>query len=142
MPKVIRADQLVDSYKTGVAAKAQKWFTNFTGTTGIADAARSESAETRYNESMTRVLANKQRQKGLAGVTDADIKASVTSASVYSTPAQNKAPKFLKKFTPYIATINTAVAGLAAKTSDPDTNIDNRVKPIARALRAKKVSGV
>jgi len=141
LPKVIRTDELDAAYKTGVSAKAQKWYNHFQAATGIADAARSETAETNYRTKMEVVLSSKLRQKGLAGVTDADIKAAVTSPSVYSTPAQNKSAKFAKKFAPYVSVINSAVASLPARTADPDTNIDNRVKPIARALHAKKLSG-
>ena len=140
MPKVIKISELQDNYKAGVGAKAQKWVNHFLATSGIADAARSEPAEARYAAKMGQVIANKQRQKGLAGVTDEDIKAAVRAggASVYSTPAQAKSAKYVRKFTPYVETINNAVAGLAPKTTDPIANVDNRVKPIVSALHNKK----
>ena len=143
MPKVIKVSELQNNYKAGVGAKAQKWYDHFTSTTGIADAARSDAAETRYAAKMQQVIGNKQRQKGLAGITDSDIKASVLAggSSVYSTPAQAKSAKYVRKFTPYVETINSAVASLPAKTADPIANVDNRVKPIVTALHAKKTGG-
>lgn len=141
MPKVIKLEELADSYKTGVASKAQKWYNHFQAASGIAEAAKSEAAEAHYAAAVTAAVANKQRQKGLANITDADIKASVTSPSIYSTPAQNKAPKFAKKFARFVPVINAEVAKLPARTTDPNTNIDNRVKPIANALHAAKVNG-
>ncbi len=143
MPKQINVNELQDLYKSGVAAKAQKWQNHFLATTGIADAAKSDAAETHYGEKMNQVIANKQRQKGLASITDEDIKAPVRAggSSIYSTPAQAKSGKYLKKFTPYVSVINTAVAGLPARTADPVANVDNRVKPIVQALHNAKTGG-
>ncbi len=141
MVKQVRVEELANAYRTGVSAKAQKWYDHFQATTGIADAARSETAESNYNAKMQVVLSNKLRQKGLAGVTDQDIKAAVTSPSIYSTPAQNKAPKFQRKFAPYAAVINSVLPTLGARGADPEANVDNRVKPLVRALHAKKISG-
>jgi hypothetical protein len=141
MVKQIRTSELQDAYKTGVSAKSDKWFRHTSQATGVIAAGSSDAAETHYNASMTQVLSNKLRVKGLAGVTDADFQAGVVAAGAagYSSGAQRKSGKFAKKFGPYAATINTVVATLAPKGTDPDLNIDNRVKPIARALHKQRL---
>ncbi len=141
MPKVIDVSKLADAYKKGVGAKGDKWRDNFLATSGIAEAGKSDAAETRYAEKVTEAVTNRTRQKGMAGVTDETIKAPVRSgsSSMYTGPAQNKAPKFQSKFAPYVPTINQAVASLKPKEASVDANVDNRVKPIANALHNQKV---
>ncbi len=139
--KQIRLTELQDSYKVGVQAKSDKWFKHTSTATGVIAAGQSDAAETHYNAAMTAVLSNKLRQKGLAGVTDADFQAGVVAvgASGYSSRAQAKSGKFAKKFGPYASTINAVLPQLAPKGTDPNANIDNRVKPIANALHKQKL---
>jgi hypothetical protein len=141
LPKQIRVSELQDAYKTGVSAKADKWFRHTSTATGVIAAGQSDAAEAHYNAAMAAVLNNKLRQKGLQGVTDADFQAGVTAAgaSGYSSGAQKKSGKFAKKFAPYAAIINQVLPTLAAKGTDPNANIDNRVKPIANALNKKRL---
>jgi hypothetical protein len=141
MPRVIKIEELTDAYKTGVGAKGSKWFNHFQATNGIADAAKSDAAEARYNAAMTIALGAKSRQKGLAGITDADIKGAVTNAGQWSGPAQAKAAKFTKKFARYAGIINSTVASLPAKGTDPAANVTARVVPIAVALHNAKLAG-
>jgi len=141
MPRVIDASKLADSYKKGVGSKGDKWRDNFLATTGIAEAGKSDAAETQYAVKVTEAVSKKLRQKGLKDVTDETIKAPVRSgsSSMYTGPAQNKAPKFASKFAPYVPTINAQVATLKPREASVDANIDNRVKPIANALHNQKV---
>ncbi len=135
--------ELQDDYRSGVTAKASKWQRKFLAASGLQAAAASESAEAAYQAQMARVLANKQRQKGLAGLSDEDFKASVRAGgpSLYSTPATAKAGKFSRKAMKYVALAVSTANALPARTADPDANIDNRVKPIAKALRNLKTGG-
>ena len=141
MPRTIKIEELADAYKTGVGAKGGKWFAHFQSATGIADAAKSDAAEGRYNSAMTQVLNNKLRQKGLASITDADIKGAVTNAGQWTGPAQAKANKFRKHFEKSAGIINAAVAALPAKGTDPAANVTARVVPIAVALHNAKLAG-
>ncbi len=141
MVKQIKIEELADSYKTGVGAKAGKWFSHFQAATGIADAAKSDVAEGRYNAAMTQVLGAKLRQKGLANITDADIKGAVTNAGQWSGPAQAKAGKFAKHFAKSAAIINSTLPTLPAKGTDPAANVTARVVPLAVALHNAKLAG-
>ncbi len=141
MPKVIDASKLAENYKRGIGAKGDKWRDNLLAATGIAEAGKSDAAEARYAAKVTEAVSKKLRQKGLKDVTDETIKAPIRSStsSIWTSPAQNKAPKFASKFAPYVPTINQAVAQLKPKEADVNANIDNRVKPIANALHNQKV---
>jgi len=140
MPKQIKTNELEQFYRTGVAAKADKWFTHASAASGVIAAGSSDDAEKRYADKMAIVTSQKLRQKGLQGVTDADYQAGVRAAgaSGYSTAAQAKSAKFVKKFTPYAQNINSTVATLPARTADAATNVANRVTPIAVNLQKLK----
>jgi major membrane immunogen (membrane-anchored lipoprotein) len=140
MPRTIKLAELADNYRKGVAAKSDKWYNHASTASGVIAAGSSDAAEKNYNDHMTIALSNKLRQKGLQKVTDADYQAGVRAAgaSGYSQGAQKKADKLVKKFTPYAATIDSTVAGLAARTADAATNVLNRVSPIAVALQRQK----
>jgi hypothetical protein len=144
MPKTVpSADEIQADYVQGVQAKGDKWRRRFLAKTGIADAAKSDLAEAHYASAISTAVQNKQRQKGLAGVTDADIKDAVSrgTGAMYSGPAASKAPKFAKKLAPYLPVLQAAVSALPPRTSDAATNVTNRVVPIAVALQSKKRTG-
>ena len=130
-------------YKAGVTAKAGKWQRRTLAATGVAEAAKSEAAESAYQSAMQQVLSNRQRQKGLRDVTDADIKAGVQAvgASGYSSQASAKSAKAARKFEPYRAELQAAVDGLPPRTADATQNIMNRVVPIATRLQNRKRQG-
>ena len=136
-------DQLRQNYQTGVSAKGQKWLANFVAATGKVDAARSSSAESTFAAKMSAAIANQSRLKGLAGVTESDLNsaAQAVGASGYTSPATAKAPKFAKKAKPYVDLAISVANGLPPRGADPEANVDARVKPIVRALHAKKLGG-
>lgn len=130
-------------YKAGVTAKAAKWQRRTLAATGVADAAKSEAAETSYQAAMQQVLSNRQRQKGLRDVTDADIKAGVQAvgAAGYSSQASAKSAKAARKFEPFRQELQAAVDSLPPRTADANQNVINRVVPIATRLQARKRQG-
>ena len=130
-------------YKAGVTAKAAKWLRRTMAATGVAEAAKSEAAESSYQSSMQQVLANRQRQKGLANVTDADIKQGVQAvgAAGYSSQASAKSAKGAKKVGPYLSVLQGVVDSLPPRTADATQNIMGRVVPIATALQNRKRQG-
>src|SRR5258708_14977582 len=140
MPRTIKLAELADNSRNGVADKSDKWFNHASTASGVIAAGSSEAAEKNYSDHMAIVTQNKLRQKGLQKVTDADYQSGIRAAgaSGYSQGAQKKADKLVKKFTPYAATIDSTVAGLAARTADASTNVTNRVAPIAVALQKQK----
>lgn len=139
----INLEEWEAEYKAGVQRKGTKWQNKFLAATGILEKARSEEAETRYATGTANAAANKLRQKALQAVTEEDLKGPVRTggASLYSGPAQAKAPKARRRFARFAAIIDTQVAGLPAKTDDGEVNVDNRLKPIVRALQAAKRAG-
>lgn len=135
--------ELAQDYGAGVAAKAQKWLRRTMAATGVADAAKSEAAEASYQAAMNVVLGNRQRQKGLASITDSDIKAGVQAvgAAGYSTGASAKAAKMAKKAKPYVDEAVRIANALPPRTADAATNVANRVVPVAVGLQQKKRGG-
>jgi len=128
------------AYKEGASRKAQKWQTKFLATTGIADAAKSDAAQSSYVGKMTNPAVLATRQAKLRALTDEDFKKPVRDGGpgLYSTAVAAKSAKAAKGVAPMLEEITRVLPTLGAKTDDVDSNIDNRVKPIARALRAKK----
>ncbi len=143
MVRTIKIEELGGFYKTGVAAKSQKWLDHTLAAQGVAAAAKSDAAETQYAAKVNLAITNKLRQKGLAAITDEDIKAGVRAAGAggYSTGAQRKADKFQKKFARFAARINSVLPTLPAKTTDPLSNLANRAGPIVTALHDEKLKG-
>ena len=144
MPRVIKVEALADAYKLGVGAKSSKWYNGILAATGITAAGASDAAETRYAAKVQEAIASKSRQNRLKLISDEDVKAPIRAAGsggIWSTPAQNKAPKFQKNFAPYAAVINATVATLPPKGTDPLSNLTSRAGPIVTALHNKKVSG-
>lgn len=133
----ISLTEATDAYRSGTSAKARKWMDKFLATSGIADAAKSDSAQRDYEAQMTNASVLKKRQRKLAALSDEDFKAPVRAGgqALYSSATAAKAPKWGKNFAPYAAKIDAVVPGLTPATDDVNANIDNRVKPIANALR-------
>jgi len=127
-------------YNEGASRNAGKWQANFLATTGIADAAKSDAAQTSYTAQMMNPAVLATRQAKLRALTDEDFKAPVKAggSGLYSSAVAAKAAKAAKGVGPYLEEIARVVPTLGPKTDNVDTNIDNRVKPLARALRAKK----
>jgi hypothetical protein len=135
--------ELASDYAAGVAAKASKWLRRTLAATGVADAAKSEAAESSYAQAMSAAIANKQRQKGLAGVSDSDIKAGVNAAGAggYSQGATRKAAKMAKKAKPYVDEAVRIANSLPPRGADAASNVTSRVIPIAVGLQQKKRGG-
>jgi hypothetical protein len=128
------------SYKDGAVRKAGKWQSNFLATTGIAAAASSDAAQAAYTRKMMDPAVLAVRQTKLKKLSDADFQAPVRAggSGMYSSGVSAKADKAAKGVAPFLTTIQSVINTLPAKTDDVDANIDNRVKPLARALRAQK----
>lgn len=144
MPKKIpTADEWAKEYKEGATRKASKWQKRFLETTGIAAAAASDEAQTRYETKMADPAILKLRQKKLAKLSDEDFKAPVrkTGPGIYSSAVAAKVDKAKSGVAPFLDVLREVVPTLEPPTDDIDTNIDKRVKPIARALHAKKLEG-
>lgn len=144
MPKKIpTSDEWEEEYKSGVSRKAGKWHKRFLETTGIAAAAASDEAQDAYVAKMSDAAVLALRKKKLEKLSDEDFKAAVRKggAGMYSSAALAKSAKAKKGVGPYLDVLREVVPGLEPRGTDIDANIDNRVKPIARALHEKKMEG-
>jgi len=110
----------------------------------IIERATSDEAQALWISRMADPLVQKLRIVELGKYTDADLKKAMRDYGKgnYMTVTKTKADKWAEKFSKFAKEIDAVVPTLAAKTDDVDANIDNRVKPIARALRAKKFEEV
>ena len=115
------------NYRTGVAA-----------TTDWQSKATSDQAEANYADGVGQAISAKSRQKGLARVSNADwqSQAQAVGAGRLSTGISANATKQAQRFEPHRAALSGLT--LPAKTRDASSNIDNRMKPIALLLEAKK----
>jgi hypothetical protein len=138
--KMPTQDQWEAAYKDGATRAASKWQTNFLATTGIATAAASDAAQKAYVTKMQDPKVLAVRQKKLKALSDTDFHNPVTigGPSLYSTGINAKADKAAKGVAPVLATIAAVLPTLPAKVDDVATNINNRVTPIAVALRKMK----
>ncbi len=137
------ADQAKAKYRARVAISGQDWLNGVQNATGIVEAGRSDAAEALYAAKISAAVANKSRQKGLAGVTDEDVKAGARAVGPggYSSAAAAKADKFGKKVGPYLDVIRSVLPTLPAKTADALSNLTSRAGPIVTALQNKKRGG-
>ncbi|TSA39925.1 hypothetical protein D4R30_00365 [archaeon] len=143
MPKKIDMSKWEAKYKKNAAAAGDEWYNDFMGATGIAAAASSDAAQKLYKDKMADDAVIAKRQKKLAKLTDEDFKAAVRigGAALYKKGIEAKGGKAAKGFAPMAAVIDSVVAGLAPKGTDPEQNVLNRVLPLVKALAAKAKEG-
>ena len=101
---------------------------------------KSLAAEELYKQRVIERANAGARAKGIEATPDSKWKdnALKKGASRIGPGMQAAKPDYDKGIAKVISTLQSV--DLPARTADPDTNIDNRVKPIARALRAMKES--
>jgi hypothetical protein len=138
--KVPTESEWKTAYEDGATRKGEKWFNKFTTTTGIAAAASSDDAQKRFTEKMSKPEILALRQKKLRALTDEDFHAPVRrgGSALYTSAITAKSDKAAKGVAPFLSKIGEVLPTLKPKTDDVDANIDGRVKPIAKALRALK----
>lgn len=143
MPKKIDMSKWEAKYKKNAAGAAEEWYADFMAATGIAAAAASAEAQKLYADKMADPAVIAKRQKKLAKLTDEDFKASVRigGSALYRKGIEAKGGKAAKGFAPFAAVIDSVVAGLPAKGTDPEQNVLNRVIPLVKALAAKAKEG-
>src|SRR3990167_1010663 len=103
--------------------------------------ARAIAGDQLYKDKIAEAIAQDLRKKGIQKVTDADWKdASATKGASRIGPGISAAGEDFRKG---IAGVIGVIEGvqLPERVADADTNIDNRVKPIARALQNAKREG-
>lgn len=116
------------------AQESQKWEVN----------AKSNQAETNFGIAMQDVINRRARQEGLQDVSAGEFAQAVqASQDVYRLKTQGAGSKWRAGFEPAARIIDQVVATLPARIpGNSDANVDNRVKPIGRALQDAKRAGL
>jgi hypothetical protein len=111
-------------------------------TEGVAGAkdviAKGVAAESLYAEKLQATIASKKRATELSKVSDSEWKAAATDKGAKRIGAGMTGAK--GKFNKGISEVLTVIQGvtIAPRTADPLANVDNRVKPIVKALADMK----
>ncbi len=130
------------SYRANTATAGAKLVAKFNSRSGIVDAATTDSAIALMKANVVSSLAVNARTAKLKKLGDAGLKARMLAvgATNYATKTSQSVQKWQDGTTPYVQPLQTIVNGLAVRTSDPATNVLNRVTPIAVGLHAAKVA--
>lgn len=138
MVKVKPLDQIKANYTSGASVaparyKAQVKIANWH------DPAASDEAQALYVQQITDPANQARRQRKIAAVPNStwQSQADVVGGARIGPGMQGAVEKQASGFAPYRSVIEGVT--ILPKTTDPSTNIDNRVKPIAIALHAKKM---
>jgi len=140
MVKIKSAGQIDANYKAAIGRVPGAYKTGVQATTDWQEKASSSAAEDLYAEKIQQAVAAKSRQRGVAGVSNAEWQnraANVGSTRIGAGMTAN-AEKRTRKFEPYRAAIEGV--SLPARSADPMANVDARVKPIVSALVETKKS--
>jgi len=140
MVKIKSAGQIDANYKAAIGRVPGAYKTGVQATTDWQEKASSSAAEDLYAEKIQQAVAAKSRQRGVAGVSNAEWQgraANVGATRIASGMTAN-ADKRTRKFEPYRAAIEGV--SLPPRSADPMANVDARVKPIVSALVETKKS--
>ena len=132
-----------NKYATVTPASAGTWQNRAQAAAQVWEAnAKSPQTEQYWAQRVMEAAQSQARLRGLQNVSAADYAQGVAnSAQIFSQKTAAASGKWQNKFAPYAQIINTIVPSLPAKTTDVATNVQNRVVPIAVALRQAKLGG-
>jgi predicted exporter len=138
MVKVKSLEQIKENYKTG-ASVAPARYQAAVSVANWHDPATSDEAQALWVAKITDPAVQARRVRRMASVPNSVWQNQAkTVGGVRIGPGMTGAvDKQASGFAPYRSVLESI--DLPARTTDPDTNIDNRVKPIARALHQKKM---
>ena len=132
--KTKTAEQALLAYKAGEGRAGQNYGAGVQATTGWKEAAI--AGEATYAAALQESIANKKRARRLEETAEEKWKQNAMNKGVTRIGPGMKAAEgdYARGMSKVISVI--AATDLPARTADSDTNIDNRVKPLARALKA------
>ncbi len=136
MVRVPSLEDVKRAYREGGARASSSYRESVSKTSGVISAAI--AAEGLWGQKMNEAISSQARAKGLARVSDADWqKAAMEKGAARIGPGMAAAvDKQASRFAPYLSEL--ASIDLPARTADPATNVDNRVKTIAIRMAQKK----
>lgn len=122
----------VKNYEDAIASVPGKYEQGVNAASNVI--AKSKAAEGLWKEKVIDAANREARSRGLDKVSDADWKnAALTKGKTRIGDGMRAAkPKFQRGITEVISVIEGT--SIADRTADPEANVDNRVKPIVRAL--------
>jgi len=140
MVKVKPLDQIKANYTSGASVAPARYKASVK-TANWHDPAASDEAQRLYVEQITNPANQARRQRKIAAVANStwQTQADVVGGSRIGPGMTGAVEKQATGFSPYRTVIEGVT--LLPKTTDPSTNVDNRVKPIAIALHQKKMEG-
>ena len=129
-------DEIKKRYDAGAGRAPAAYAAAVRNTTGVIEAAK--AGENLYAEKMQVVISERRRLKGLEGVTDADWqKGALEKGAQRIGPGMKAAvDKQARNFEPFRAFLSGLE--LPARAATGVENIENRLKPVALGLEAKK----
>jgi hypothetical protein len=130
------------NYVTGSANNSQKLVTNYVKKTGKLDAAKSDSAEALWAAKIQQAIANKSRQKGLAGTTENAMNSAMTArgGTNYASGTAANADKQATNVAPYLDALDSLEGKYPARVADGMQNLTNRAGLVVKTLQALKKS--
>lgn len=127
-------------FTTNAGRSGEKLVKRYTAATDKLSKATSPEAQANYVEAMSDPEVLGRRLTNLGKLTEEDLNRAMRAkgAAAYGAAVRVAGDKWVKKFRPYGEVMDSVVAGLPAPTRDAMANIDNRLKPIVAAVKAKK----
>ena len=138
MVKVKSAAEIDKNYRDAISRVPAKYKAGVERTTDWQE--KAAAAEELWAAKIQEAAAEKRRQKGIARVSNEDWKrkAATLGAERIARGMSENADKRTKNFEPFRAALEGV--SLPPRTADPLANVDNRVKPIVKALVDTKKS--
>lgn len=128
--------KLKDRWSSRASAASGDLVDSYVSKSGKLDAARSDAAESNYAAGVQNAVAKKRRQKALGRISEEDLNRGMRDrgGAAYQAAVQSTGDKWANKAAPFVAAAEAAAKGLKPRVQDPMANIDNRVKPVVRAM--------
>ena len=140
MVKIKSSSEIDKKYKDAISRVPANYKAGIQATTNWQERASSPEAEQLWKEKIAEAAAANRRQKAVAQVSNSEWqnKAANVGATRIGAGMTAGADKRTRNFEPYRSAIEGTT--LPARTADPMTNIDNRVKGIVKSLVDTKKS--
>ena len=141
MVKIKSQAEISENYDKGIARAPENYKKGIQRTNDWQEKASSEQAEANYADGVQRAAASKLRQKKVSQVSNEEWKqkaANIGSTRIGS-GMKAGAGKRAKNFEPYRQLIEST--SLPERTTDAESNVMNRVVPLAKGMQDLKRAG-
>ena len=131
-----------NEYKDRASASGDKLVRKYQAAPDKLAKSSSDTAQASYVEAMRDPKTLALRQLKLKKLSEDDLNRAMgaTGASAYNNKVAASAPKWEKNTSPYLDEIDRIKATLKPRGRDVSANVTNRVLPLAKGLRDKKMS--